>query len=104
EYVTKSLRPTVKGIRLVDVLNRIGAARLTSAELTAKLELHLNEVEQGKRQPKDFMSEISQYTEEVVNAARDFDFDGIYPEVNPLGKCPKCHEDVFERAWFYGCR
>ncbi len=104
EYVSKTLRPTVKGIRLIDILHRIGASRLTSAELTGKLEFFLSEVEDGKRQPQDFMSEIAQYTQEVVDQARDFDFDSIYPDQKPLGRCPKCHEEVFERAWFYGCR
>lgn len=104
EYVGKTLRPTVKGIRLIDILHRIGASRLTSAELTAKLEFFLSEVEDGKRLPNAFMSEIAEYTKEVVDQARDFDFDSIYPDQKPLGSCPKCHEEVFERAWFYGCR
>lgn len=104
EYVTKVLRPTVKGIRLVDVLKRIGAERLTSAELTAKLEMNLLEVEEGTRKPAAFMSEIAEYAHEVVNKARDFDFELIYPEEAPLGQCPRCHSEVFERAWFYGCK
>lgn len=104
EYVDARLRPTPKGIRLIDVLNRINAARLTSAELTAQLELHLNEVEKGRRTNSDFMSEIARYTEEVVTATRDFDWDSIYPDVDSLGPCPKCKGDVYERAWFYGCK
>ena len=103
EYVDKNLRPTTKGIRLIDVLHRIKAARLTSAELTAQLELHLAEVEEGKRTPKAFMDEVAEYTKEVVDRARDFDYDEIYPEDDPLGACPKCGKPVFEKAWFYGC-
>ena len=38
EYVDRGLRPTAKGIRLIDLLRRIQAVRLTSPELTAELE------------------------------------------------------------------
>ena len=37
----KSLRPTVKGIRLIDSLRRINIDRLASPELTGELEQHL---------------------------------------------------------------
>jgi DNA topoisomerase-3 len=103
EYVTSQLRPTVKGIRLVDVLKRIGANRLTSAELTAELELHLSQVEESKRDQENFMREIEEYVTEVTEAAKNFDFDSIYPDRDPLGRCPRCGGEVFEKAWFYGC-
>ncbi|MDJ0787361.1 MAG: DNA topoisomerase, partial [Myxococcota bacterium] len=45
----KSLRPTVKGIRLIDTLQRINVDRLASAQLTGEIERHLAEVEEGKR-------------------------------------------------------
>lgn len=103
EYVDHNLRPTTKGIRLIDVLHRIKASRLISAELTARLELYLSEIEQGKRTPQDFMDQIVENTQQVVDAARDFDYDSIYPDEDPLGECPKCGRPVYERAWFYGC-
>ncbi|SMF38103.1 DNA topoisomerase [Pseudobacteriovorax antillogorgiicola] len=103
EYVDAKLRPTPKGIRLIDVLDRIHASRLTSAKLTAELELFLNDVEKGVRTGDGFMSEIANYAEDVVVATRDFDWDEIYKDEDPVGKCPKCQKDVFEKAWFYGC-
>ncbi len=103
EYVDENLRPTPKGIRLIDILHRINASRLTSAELTGQLELHLNEVEKGVRTAASFMSEIASYAKDVVDHTRDFDFEQIYPDTNPLGPCPNCAREVFERAWFYGC-
>lgn len=103
EYVDPTLRPTVKGIRLIDVLERIKAGTITSAELTGQLELQLNEVESGKRTSDSFMEQVAKITEQVVDATRDFDYEGIYPDIDPLGKCPKCGGDVFEKAWFYGC-
>ncbi len=103
EYVDENLRPTPKGIRLIDILHRINASRLTSAELTAQVELHLNEVEEGKRTASEFMHEIASYAKDVVDLTRDFSFEQIYPDENELGPCPNCGRPVFERAWFYGC-
>lgn len=104
-YVDATLRPTVKGMRLIDLLHRINAGRLTSAELTGELELHLREVEQGNRQPGDFMGEIADYAREVVEATRSFEYDAIFPNEQPLGLCP-CEKKrpVYERAWFYRCQ
>jgi DNA topoisomerase-3 len=104
DYIDRSLRPTVKGMRLIDLLHRIKASRITSAELTGELELHLNEVELGQRKPESFMGEIVDYTKELVEATRSFNYDEIYPNVEPLGTCP-CDRKrpVYERAWFYRC-
>lgn len=104
EYVDSQLRPTVKGIRLIDILSRINADRLTSAELTAQLEFHLNEVESGERTAESFMNEVKEITQNIVAAATDFDYDVIYPDKDELGKCPHDGNPVYERAWFYGCQ
>ena len=100
----KALRPTVKGIRLVDVLRRIRAERLASPTLTGDLEFRLNEVENGRRTAGAFMDEIVQYTRQVVEAAKSFDYADLYPDTSePLGHCPLCGRPVFERSWFYRC-
>jgi len=104
EYVDQQLRPTVKGIRLIDILNRIKADALTSAALTAQLELHLSEVEDGERTQSQFMDEVSEITKGIVEAASNFSYDEIYPDDEPLGPCPQSKEPVYERAWFYGSK
>ncbi|QDU64205.1 DNA topoisomerase 3 [Planctomycetes bacterium Pan216] len=103
QYVDKSLRPTVKGMRFIDLLQRIHADRLTSAELTGELELHLSEVEHGQRDSSTFMKEVGEYTQDIVEAARNFDYDKIYPNDEALGNCPLCKRSVYERSWFYRC-
>lgn len=104
-YVDRSLRPTVKGMRLIDLLHRINVSRLTSAELTGEIELHLNEVERGKRTRDRFLGEVIDYTKEVVEAARTFNFSEIFPDEHPLGTCPcPLKRPVFERSWFYRCQ
>jgi DNA topoisomerase-3 len=99
----KSLRPTVKGIRLVDVLRRIKADRLASPALTGELEFQLNQVERGLRTPGEFMDEIVQYTVQIVDVAKTFDYEDLYPDEESLGSCPLCSRPVFERSWFYRC-
>ena len=113
EYVDETLRPTFKGIHLILTLQRLNVVRLTSPELTARLELELAEVESGKRLQAAFMTEISRYTTEVVNAAKKLEWQQVYPDERPLGDCPICSHSgsqfalgvpkVFERNLYYAC-
>jgi DNA topoisomerase-3 len=102
--VDKALRPTVKGIRLIDTLRRIGASRLHSPELTGEIEYHLLQVEHGQRSAADFMGEIRDYACEIVEAARSFEYGELYESEDELGPCPRCGGPVVEMAWFYRCR
>jgi DNA topoisomerase-3 len=102
--VDRALRPTVKGIRLIDTLNRIHVDRLTSPELTGDIEYHLLQVERGNRSAADFMSEIVDYASEIVERAKTFEYDELYDPEDTLGSCPKCGRPVIEMAWFYRCR
>jgi len=100
----KSLRPTVKGIRLIDSLKRIHIDRLASPQLTGELEYQLLEVERGERSASDFLAEITQYAVEVVDRAKSFDYSELYEHAEPLGACPSCGRPVVENAWFYRCQ
>ncbi|MEM7410801.1 MAG: DNA topoisomerase [Myxococcota bacterium] len=102
--VGKALRPTVKGIRMIDTLRRIDIDRLTSPEFTGELESHLLEVERGDRSKEDFMTEITDYTVSVVDRAKTFGYDELYDENETFGACPSCERPVIEMAWFYRCR
>ncbi len=99
----KSLKPTVKGIRLIDILNRIDAQRLTSPGLTGEIEFHLRQVERGEREASDFMAEITDYAKEIVEIAKTFEYDELYEKEEPLGPCPACGRPVVEMVWFYRC-
>ena len=101
--VGKALRPTVKGIRMIDTLRRIHVDRLTSPELTGELEIHLRQVEHGRRTERDFMCEIADYTVEIVDRAKSFAYDELYDANDVLGTCPACGRPVIEMAWFYRC-
>ncbi|MCG8589879.1 MAG: DNA topoisomerase 3 [Proteobacteria bacterium] len=102
--VGKALRPTVKGIRLIDSLRRIQIDRLASPALTGELEQHLVEVEQGQRTGDQFMKEITDYAVEVVERAKTFEYDELYGHEPPLGVCPFGGRPVVEDAWFYTCK
>lgn len=101
--VGKALRPIVKGIRLIDILRRMHAERLASPRLTGEMEQHLVEVERTRRQPELFMEEIREYTREIVERTKTFEFEDLYPDTAPLGDCPLCKRKVYERSWFYRC-
>jgi DNA topoisomerase III len=102
--IGKALRPTVKGIRMIDTLRRIHIDRLTSPELTGEIEFHLLQVERGGRTRRDFMGEITDYTVEIVDRAKSFGYDELYDANETFGNCPACGRPVIEMAWFYRCR
>jgi len=100
----RAVRPTAKGIRLIDILRRVHIDRLTSAELTGEMEFHLNQVEHGQRPAADFMAEIEAYTREIVEHAKNFEYEELYAKDAPLGPCPACGRPVVEAPWFYRCQ
>jgi len=99
----KALRPTVKGIRLIDTLRRVHIDRLASPALTGEIEQHLADVEKGRRRPEAFLDEMREYAREIVEAARSFEYEQVYADLPALGACPVCGRDVYEQAWFYRC-
>jgi DNA topoisomerase-3 len=100
----KSLRPTVKGIRLIDTLHRIDETRLASAALTGEIEQHLREVEHGRRTAQSFLDEMREYTSEIVDRTKGFQYEDLYAKEAELGPCPACGRPVIEMAWFYRCK
>lgn len=105
EYAIRAgvLRPTAKGIRLIDLLERMRADRLASPRLTGELEQHLLEVERSRRAPESFMGEIREYAKEIVERTKSFDFEQLFPDRDALGDCPICKRPVYERYWYYRC-
>ncbi|MEE9280431.1 MAG: DNA topoisomerase, partial [Myxococcota bacterium] len=102
--IDKALRPSVKGIRLIDTLRRIHIDRLTSPELTGEIESHLLDVERGGRSAADVMAEITDYACEIVETAKTFEYEDLYDVNETLGSCPSCERPVIEMAWFYRCK
>ena len=98
----RSVRATPKGILLIGLLRRIGADRLASPILTGEMEMRLQEVEQGKRTRKEYTQEVVDYTMDVVERAKTFQYDELYSEDEAIGVCPIAPElKVVERSRFY---
>lgn len=91
EYVRRvgsGLKATSKAIRLIDVIRRVDVNRLTSVSLTAEIESKLQAVERGEVSRVDFMTEIAEYVNEVIQQIREFQYDDLYRE-EPLVECPR---------------
>jgi DNA topoisomerase-3 len=100
----KALKATAKGIRLVDVLARIPVSGLASVELTGDLESQLKLMEKGGTSREAFMKNMFAFTTEIVEKARSFEYDAIYAQEAPLGKCPSCGKGrIVETFWAYKC-
>jgi DNA topoisomerase-3 len=107
EYVARSgkaLRATSKGMRLLDVLNRVPVDGLASVELTGEMEFSLKQMERGAKSRRDFMKEMADYTREIVEKTRSFDYEALYASEPSLGPCPACKKGtVYESFWGYKC-
>ena len=101
--IGRVIRPTAKGIRLIDILRRVHIDRLASARLTGEIEFHLNQVEHGQRSGTDFMDEMKDYTREIVERGKSFEYEDLYAAEPSLGSCPRCSRPVVEAPWFYRC-
>jgi len=101
--IGRVLRPTAKGIRLIDILRRVHIDRLASARLTGEIEFHLTQVEHGQRSGADFMEEMKDYAREIVERGKSFEYEDLYAADPPLGTCPRCGRPVVEGPWFYRC-
>ncbi|MEE2901832.1 MAG: DNA topoisomerase [Myxococcota bacterium] len=104
DRVAKALRPSVKGIRLIDILHRMEVESLASPRLTADIENDLGLVEQSNRKPDSFMDRIRDYATDIVERTRTFEFEDLFPDKEELGGCPMCDKPVYERSWFYRCK
>ena len=99
----KTLRPSAKGITLIDFLERIEAEHLAKAQLTAEMEFHLYQVEEGKRARAEYMKEVEDSVKELVEQLRTFSYDDLYDQEPPLGECPRDGVPVVEGLKGYRC-
>ncbi len=115
----KSLIPTEKGMKLVDILPN----ELKSPETTGKWEKGLSSIAKGNMQPQKFMDSISRYINYLIAEAHKVNKDIVFPEeerfnnnsnsnTNSIAKCPSCKEGnilehnkgFFCTRWKLGCK
>ncbi len=92
----KTLRPTAKGIILIDFLERIHADHLARAEMTAEMEAHLYQVERGERDRGSYLREVRQTVEDLVEKLKTFEYEDLYKDDPPVGVDPKSGRPVIE--------
>lgn len=67
----RDLNVTGKGLRLIELCEEMNIKSLCSPSMTGDWEAKLNKMEKGKIKRNAFMLEINQFTEEVVEKARE---------------------------------
>ncbi len=100
----KHLLATDKGCHLVETLRQFNAAKsLTSPEETARWEMHLNLIAQGKGSEKEFLDDIRSFIKKTVaefKALPTSHFPLLTSQVPP---CPNCGGKIIEGKRGYGC-
>ena len=104
EREKKILVPTGKGRALISLLQK---SQLSSAELTARWEERLAQMEKGVERRPDFMADIKSFTTSLVEEVRSTEGEKVLSPSpgnrQPIGTCPKCGAPVVETKKAYGC-
>lgn len=94
KYITREARDlfvTTRGMRLIEQLRNMEIGLLTSPEMTGEWEYKLKQMEQGRLDRSDFMTEIKTLTRNVVDATKQYARSAVereWPEF-PV-PCPNC--------------
>ncbi len=108
-YVTRQGRDliaTAKGMALITLLRGIGVAALCSPEMTGEWEYNLRRIQSGEMGRKEFMSQVRDFTRDIVEKAKTFEGDSVGGNFEVLeAKCPKCGGGPFDEDYrAFKCR
>ncbi|MEI8311905.1 MAG: topoisomerase C-terminal repeat-containing protein, partial [Verrucomicrobiota bacterium] len=96
----RDLIVTSKGLSLIILLRGLGVPALTSPEMTGEWEHKLKRMERGEMPRPQFMDEIRNFTNEIVDKAKNFEGDTVTGNFEPLDeKCPKCGHAGFTESF-----
>jgi DNA topoisomerase III len=99
----KTLRAGAKGVTLIDFLERLKINNLAKAELTADMELHLYQVEEGKRDAAAYMKEVKEGVRDLTSKVCSFQYEELFVGLDPVGVCPRDGYKIFEGLKGYRC-
>ena len=100
----RELVPTAKAFQLMTLLHGLGVDELTLPELTGEWEHKLSMMEKGQISRDEFMQEIAQMTQVIVNRAKEYDEDTIPGNYATLeAPCPNCGGIVKENYRRFAC-
>jgi DNA topoisomerase-3 len=102
----RDLIVTAKGMALITLLRGIGVAALCSPEMTGEWEYNLRRIQAGEMHRREFMSQIREFTREIVDKAKNFEGDSVSGNFEPLEvKCPRCGGGPFDEDYrTFKCR
>lgn len=86
-----------KGRKLISVVPE----DVKSPQMTADWESVFYDIERGKASDTEFLGKIENYVREIVGKYSELD-----TSINfnvPIGICPRCGKNVFERSKYYAC-
>ncbi len=98
DYISRSgktLAATDLGRYLIAVIQN---RDLKSPELTGQWESKLRQIEAGRLDARQFMSEIVEYTNQIIHGS-----DGVTVDDSKFGDCPQCGRPIIEGNRGYGC-
>lgn len=97
----KFLKPTEDGINLISILPE----NITDAKFTAEWEYFLDEILQGRNDPKTFISDIHDYVNKTVSSYKllPMERSDVFHTRISLGICPICGQQIFEGKKNYYC-
>ncbi len=102
ERQNKYLIATDKGCHLIDTLRKLDVSQiLASARETARWEIQLDQIAQGRGSDQQFLEEIQQF---VQKAVQEFKTSPIQVSpVQEIGTCPQCGGRLIEGKKGFGC-
>lgn len=98
EVKAKKIIPTTTGIELIESLKN---HPITSAELTAKWEKRLKDVEKGHISFNDFYNSMLDFVRQETKTLSEMKALGMRKDY--ICQCPKCRRNLYETDRFYFC-
>ncbi|MCR5786871.1 MAG: hypothetical protein K6G28_04150 [Acholeplasmatales bacterium] len=100
DYQKKYIRPTEKGMRLIDM---IPSEDIKSVKLTAYFEKRLDEISKGTFECEAFLDEIRNLENDFINQIKGINKIQLENEQNKLCSCPICNSPIIESEKVYHC-
>ena len=95
----RDIHVTANGLRLIETLLGFGVDTLTSASMTGEWEYKLHQMEDGKLSRDEFMQEIINFTEDIVEKAKkraEYLKNKSFPDIK--APCPKCQVPTLKQT------
>jgi DNA topoisomerase-3 len=98
ERVKAQIHATKRGCGLIAAV----PDEVKSPQMTADWESRFHAIEKGEADSGEFLTEIEKYIREIMSKYGYVD-ENSQLSAKPIGKCPICGKNVYERSTFYAC-